>query len=141
MVETNTYIIISIVVAILAVALGAAYTTGNLNPLFEWISVYYFKAEAKVEEKKMEAEGKKEGEDFLKSEFPTFRALIFLAVETLDYIGPSMKCWKFDISLVEIFAFLTLANIISIGELKGNQKAGELQQNLGDISNIKKGLL
>jgi hypothetical protein len=93
MVETNTYIIISIVVAILAVALGAAYTTGNLNPLFEWVGVYYFKAKAKAEEKKMEAEGQKEGEDFLKS------------------------------------------------ELKGNQQAGELQQNLEDISNIKKGLL
>jgi len=93
MVETNTYIILSIVVAILAVALGAAYTTGNLNPLFEWIGVYYFKAKAKAEEKKEEAEGKKEGEDFLKS------------------------------------------------ELKGNQQAGELQQNLEDISNIKKGLL
>jgi len=52
-----------------------------------------------------------------------------------------MKCWKFAILLLEIFTFLTLANIISIGELKGNQKAGELQQNLGDISNIKKGLL
>ena len=141
MVETNTYIILSIVVAILAVALGAAYTTGNLNPLFEWIGVYYFKAKAKAEEKKEEAEGKKEGEDFLKSEFSTFRALIFFGVETLDYIGPSMKCWKFDMSLLEMCAFSTLANIISIGELKGNQQAGELQQNLGDISNIKKGLL
>ena len=92
MVETNTYIILSIVVAILAVALGAAYTTGNLNPLFEWIGVYYFKVKGKAEEKKMEAEGKKEWEDFLKSEFSTFRALIFFGVETLDYIGPSMKC-------------------------------------------------
>jgi hypothetical protein len=141
MVETNTYIIISIVVAILAVALGAAYTTGNLNPLFEWVGVYYFKAKAKAEEKKMEAEGQKEGEDFLKSEFFTFRAMIFLGVEALDYIGSPMKCWKVDMSLLEIFAFLTLANIISIGELKGNQQAGELQQNLEDISNIKKGLL
>ena len=77
MVEINTYIIISIVVAILAVALGAAYTTGNLNPLLEWLSVYYFKAEAKAEEKKMEAEGKKEGEDFLKSEFLTLSCTYF----------------------------------------------------------------
>jgi hypothetical protein len=44
-------------------------------------------------------------------------------------------------SRLEMCAFLILANIISIGELKGNQQAGELQQNLEDISNIKKGLL
>jgi len=88
MVETNTYIIISIVVAILAVALGAAYTTGNLNPLFEWISVYYFKAEAKAEEKKMEAEGKKEGEDFLKSEFPPFVHIFSLGLNLLTILDP-----------------------------------------------------
>jgi hypothetical protein len=102
----NTYLIISVVVAILAVALGAAYTTGNLNPLFEWIGVYYFKAKAKAEEKKEEVEGKKEGEDFLKSEFSTFRALPCFSRETLNSIGPRINCWKFDLlSLLEISAF------------------------------------
>lgn len=63
----NNYLfIIPIVVAIVAVALGIAYQTGALNPIIEKIGVYYFKAEAKAEEKKMEAQGLKEGEDFLK---------------------------------------------------------------------------
>jgi hypothetical protein len=62
----NTYIIISVVVAIIAVALGVAYQAGALDPIIEKIGVYYFKAEAKAEEKKKEAQGMKEGEDFLK---------------------------------------------------------------------------
>lgn len=33
------------------------------------------------------------------------------------------------------------ANTPATGDLKGNQKAGDLSQNLGDISGIKKGLL
>jgi len=64
----NTYLIISAIVAIIAVALGAAYTTGALDPVIEKIGVLFFKAEAKAEEKKMEAQGMKEGEDFLKGE-------------------------------------------------------------------------
>ena len=62
----NTYLIISAIVAIIAVALGVAYQTGSLNPFIEKLGVYYFKMEAKAEEKKMEAQGMKEGEDFLK---------------------------------------------------------------------------
>lgn len=62
---TNTYILVSIVIAIIAIALGAAYTTGALDPVIEKIGIMIFKAEAKAEEKKMEAEGMKEGEDFL----------------------------------------------------------------------------
>ncbi|KUJ14190.1 uncharacterized protein LY89DRAFT_784181 [Mollisia scopiformis] len=61
----NAYFIVSAIVAIIAVALGAAYTTGALDPIIEKIGVMLFKAEAKAEEKKMEAEGMKEGEDFL----------------------------------------------------------------------------
>ena len=61
---TNTLLIISAVVAVLAVILGAAYTTGALNPVIEKIGVMFFKAEAKAEEKKLEAQGLKEGEDF-----------------------------------------------------------------------------
>jgi hypothetical protein len=68
----NTYLIISVVIAIIAVALGVAYQTGALNPIIEKIGVYYFKAEGKAEEKKMEAQGMKEGEDFLKSEFDPY---------------------------------------------------------------------
>jgi hypothetical protein len=65
----NSLFIIPIVVAIIAVALGVAYQTEALNPIFEKIGVYYFKAEAKAEEKKMEAQGLKEGEDFLKGKW------------------------------------------------------------------------
>lgn len=72
----NTYLIVSVVVALIAVALGVAYQFGALDPVIEKIGVYFFKAEAKAEEKKMEAQGMKEGEDFLKSE-------CVLAIETL----------------------------------------------------------
>ena len=64
----NYAVIVPIIVAIIAIALGVAYQTGALNPIIEKIGVYYFKAEAKAEEKKMEAQGLKEGEDFLKGE-------------------------------------------------------------------------
>ncbi|KAF8851183.1 hypothetical protein BDZ45DRAFT_679302 [Acephala macrosclerotiorum] len=64
----NTYLIVSAIIAIIAVALGAAYTTGALDPVIEKIGVLLFKAKAKAEEKAMEAKGKKEGEDFLASQ-------------------------------------------------------------------------
>jgi hypothetical protein len=66
---TNVLLIVSAVVAIIAVALGAAYTSGALNPVIEKIGVYFFKAKAKAEEKKLEAQGLKEGEDFVNGKF------------------------------------------------------------------------
>ncbi|KAE9370766.1 hypothetical protein N431DRAFT_468788 [Stipitochalara longipes BDJ] len=89
----NYAVIVPIIVAIIAIALGVAYQTGALDPIIEKLGVYYFKAEAKAEEKKMEAQGLKEGEDFLK------------------------------------------------GEISGNQKADMLNQNLGDMGKIGKGLM
>jgi hypothetical protein len=65
----NYVVIVPIIIAIIAVALGVAYQTGALDPIIEKIGVYYFKAEAKAEEKKMEAQGMTEGEDFLKGEW------------------------------------------------------------------------
>ena len=65
----NAYYIIPVVIAFIAIALAFAYQTGALDPIIEKIGVYFFKAEAKAEEKKMEAQGMKEGEDFLKSEW------------------------------------------------------------------------
>jgi hypothetical protein len=62
----NTLLILSAIVAFLAIALGAAYTTGALNPVIEKIGEYFFKAEGKAEEKKLQAQGLKEGQDFLK---------------------------------------------------------------------------
>jgi hypothetical protein len=60
----NTYLILSAVIAFLAVALGVAYQNGALDPI-EKIGVLFFKAEAKAEEKKLETQGLKEGQDFL----------------------------------------------------------------------------
>lgn len=74
---TNTYLILSIVVAIIAIALGAAYSTGALDPVIEKIGIMVFKAEAKAEEKKLEAQGLKEGEDFLEGEF-LFSVLVWI---------------------------------------------------------------
>lgn len=63
----NTYLIVSVVVAVIAIALGAAYMAGLLDPVIEEVGIMFFKAKAEAEAKKMQAEGKKEGEDFLKS--------------------------------------------------------------------------
>jgi hypothetical protein len=54
----------------LAVAggLAAAYMSGALNPLIEQLGMYFFKAKAKAEETKLEAQGLKEGQDFMASE-------------------------------------------------------------------------
>lgn len=64
----STLVIVSVVIAFVAVALGAAYQTGALDPVIEKIGIYIFKAEAKAEEKKLQAQGLKEGEDFFKGE-------------------------------------------------------------------------
>jgi len=64
----STALITSLIVALVAIALGGAYMTGALDPVIEQIGVLFFKAEAKAEEKKLEAQGQKEGEDFVKGE-------------------------------------------------------------------------
>jgi len=61
-------LIIPAVVALIAVILGGAYMSGILDSVIEMIGVYLFKAKAKVEEKKLQAQGMKEGEDFMKGE-------------------------------------------------------------------------
>lgn len=63
----TTSIIIAVVIAIIAVALGGAYTQGYLDPVIEKIGIFLFKAKAEAEKKKLQAEGLKEGEDFLDS--------------------------------------------------------------------------
>jgi len=62
----STFIVLSAIIAIVAVALGVAYTTGAADPIIEQIGIMFFKAKAEAEEKKLEAQGLKEGEDFLK---------------------------------------------------------------------------
>jgi len=65
---TNTLLVVSAIVAFIAIALGGAYLSGALDPVIEQIGIYFFKAKAKAEEKKLQAQGLKEGEDFLKSD-------------------------------------------------------------------------
>jgi len=60
----SAILITSIIVAAIAVGLGAAYMAGMLDQVIEQIGIYLFKAEAKAEKKKLEAQGLKEGEDF-----------------------------------------------------------------------------
>jgi hypothetical protein len=62
----SVLLIISIIIAAIAVAIGGAYMAGMLDQLIEKIGIYFFKAKAKAEEKKLEAQGLKEGQDFLK---------------------------------------------------------------------------
>jgi hypothetical protein len=66
----NTYLIISAVVAVVAIALTAAYMAGLLDPVIEEVGIMFFKAKAEAEAKKMQAQGMKEGEDFFKGMFP-----------------------------------------------------------------------
>ena len=65
----STYIIVSAIVAIIAIALGGAYVSGAMDPVVEQIGIYFFKAKAQAEAKKLQAQGLKEGEDFIKGEF------------------------------------------------------------------------
>jgi hypothetical protein len=65
----ETYIIVSIAVAIIAVALTAAYLAGALDPVIKEMGVMFFKAKAEAEAKKMQAQGMKEGQDFFKSAY------------------------------------------------------------------------
>jgi len=65
----STLYIISAVIAIVAVALGVAYATGAADPVIQEIGIWFFKAKAEAEAKKLQAQGLKEGQDFLKSEW------------------------------------------------------------------------
>ncbi|CAL3967964.1 hypothetical protein PZA11_006980 [Diplocarpon coronariae] len=61
----STYIVISAVVAFIAAALGAAYMAGALDPAIKEVGIFFFKAKAEAEKKKWQAQGLKEGEDFV----------------------------------------------------------------------------
>ena len=71
----ETYIIISIVVALLSVALTAAYLSGALDPAIKEMGIFFFKAKAEAEAKELQAQGMKEGEDFLKGKYLLDKAL------------------------------------------------------------------
>ena len=64
--ETTYQVLISLLTVLVVMAAGwFAYDQGYLDPVIEKIGVYMFKAKAKAQEKKMQAEGLKRGEDFL----------------------------------------------------------------------------
>jgi hypothetical protein len=83
----NAYLVVSAIVAIIAIVLGAAYTTGALDPIIEKIGVYIFKAEGKAEEKKLEVQGMKEGEDFLKGEWSRYSLNCGSLLECSNLVG------------------------------------------------------
>lgn len=58
-------LIVSIIVAAIAVAIAGAWFAGVFQPLIEKIALYFFKAKAKAEVTALKAQGKKEGVDFL----------------------------------------------------------------------------
>ncbi len=60
-------LILSVIVAAIAAGLGGAYMAGMLDDVIEKIAMYLFKAKAKAEKKKLQAQGLKEGQDFLES--------------------------------------------------------------------------
>lgn len=68
-------LIISVIVAVIAIALGGAYASGALDPLIEQLGVLFFKAKAEAEVKKLQAQGLQEGQDFVKGESLTYDVL------------------------------------------------------------------
>lgn len=86
----STYIIVSAVIAFIAIALGAAYTTGALDPVIEQMGIMVFKAKAEAEKKKLQAQGMKEGEDFVGGKFPVQLLLYFHPVSYFRGGHPSM---------------------------------------------------
>lgn len=64
--ETTYQVLISLITIIAVMAAGwFAYDQGYLDPVIEAVGKIIFKAKAKAEQKKMEAEGLKRGEDFV----------------------------------------------------------------------------
>ncbi|KAL3420074.1 hypothetical protein PVAG01_08573 [Phlyctema vagabunda] len=66
----SALVIVSAVVALIAVALGGAYVSGALDPIIEQIGFYLLKAKGEAEAKKLQAQGLKEGQDFVKGDLP-----------------------------------------------------------------------
>lgn len=67
--------LIGAVIALTSIALTFAYQQGYLDTYIEQMGKYVFKAKVKAERVKLEAEGEKEGKDFLESECPFQRRL------------------------------------------------------------------
>jgi hypothetical protein len=85
----STVIIISIITAVVAIALGATYQFGLLDSVIEVAGVYLFKAKAKAEKKKLQAQGLKEGQDFFEGLFmPSADAVVLFYLDNADVFYP-----------------------------------------------------
>ena len=116
----STILIISAIIAIVAVALGAAYTSGAADPIIEKIGIFLLKAKAEAEAKKLQAQGLKEGEDFLKSMWS-----LLTLFASYPWMTGGIYCM-----LLCIWSYI---NSISLGDLKGNQQADQVKESLGGI--------
>jgi hypothetical protein len=77
-------LITTVITAVLVAALAGAYRSGALNPYIDQLGVYFFKAKAKAEEKKLQAQGLKEGQDFLASKLAAFTSTCPNHVRCMD---------------------------------------------------------
>lgn len=64
----SVFLIISIILTVVAIAFGGIYMAGMLDTVIEKIGIYVLRTKAKAEEKTLEAQGLKEGQDFFKGE-------------------------------------------------------------------------
>jgi uncharacterized ion transporter superfamily protein YfcC len=114
----DTYLIVSAIITIIAI-LTIAYTVGALDPVIKQIGTMLFKMKAKAEEKKLQAQGMKEGEDFLAGQ--------------IDIPLAAVPCRRNS-------SELNLLLISNAGELRGNQQANNFKRGLGGIGGLKMGL-
>ncbi|RDW74112.1 hypothetical protein BP5796_07554 [Coleophoma crateriformis] len=83
----DTLLIISITVAVIAIVLGAAYMTGAADPYMEKVAIWVAKAKGVAEAKKLQAQGLKEGQDFVKGELAGNQQASAIADEGLGALG------------------------------------------------------
>ena len=93
----SALLIVSVIIAVIAVGLGAAFFTGALDDLIAPLMEYIFKAKAKAQVAALKAQGKKEGEDFIEGRLRR----------------STLTCRRYS-------------NIFAPGELSGNKQASSV---------------
>ncbi|EPS38678.1 hypothetical protein H072_7563 [Dactylellina haptotyla CBS 200.50] len=83
----NPFLLFSIIFAIFAAAAGAAYSSGVLDPIIAEITKMLLKAKAEAEVKGLQAQGLKEGQDFLREDVPGNRE----AADIGEKFAPAQK--------------------------------------------------
>lgn len=136
MAAATTYSLLSSLILVLALAAGGyfAYQQGYLDPLIEKVGVVVFRAKAAAEEKELQAEGMKAGEDFVDC-----KSISHLFSGASPGRRGGRKC-----CLAEGRGYgywgLSLLTRSAAAQLKGNQQADEVKQGLGSIGSLKKDL-